>query len=81
VFFRPATGQDAWRKRQTSPLSRPVDESKFDPDCRKILDTFRPLQKLLQKTPRADMEGFVEPPCSVPAVSPKVVRVLDNPAP
>jgi len=35
-----------------------VFKSKDDPDYRKILQTFRPIQELLKERPRADMDGF-----------------------
>jgi hypothetical protein len=50
----------------TEACGRPVFASRDDPDYRKILDTFRPIQALLKAKPRADMDGFVEPPCVVP---------------
>ncbi len=48
----------------TEACGRPVFPSRDDPDYRRILDAFRPIQELLKARPRADMEGFVEPPCS-----------------
>ena len=63
----------------TEACGRPIYESKLDPDYQRILDTFRPIQDLLRKHPRADMDGFVEPPCSVPPMTPKVVRAVDSP--
>ena len=49
----------------TESCGRPIFTTRDDPDYRKILDTFRPIQALLRAKPRADMEGFVEPPCTV----------------
>ncbi len=46
---------------------RPVFESSNDPDYQKILETFTPIRQLLKNIPRADMDGFVEPPCTLPA--------------
>ncbi len=43
---------------------RAVFASKDDPDYRKILEVFAPVRKLLEQHPRADMPGFVMPPCS-----------------
>jgi hypothetical protein len=45
-----------------------VFASKDDPDYRRILQTFEPLQELLEQRPRADMPGFqfeCEPPAAV----------------
>jgi len=42
----------------TEKCGRAVFESKNDPDYQKILETFRPIQKLLKERPRADMPGF-----------------------
>ena len=46
-----------------------VFASKDDPDYRKIIDTFKPVQQLLEERPRADMDGF-QPidDCTVPYV-------------
>ena len=52
----------------TETCGRPVFASKDDPDYVKILAPFRPIQKLLKERPRADMDGFVEPPCTAPVV-------------
>ena len=49
----------------TEACGKAVFTSKDDPDYRKILDQFTPIQKLLEKRPRADMPGFVMPPCSL----------------
>ncbi|MFH1267798.1 MAG: hypothetical protein ABIK89_18940 [Planctomycetota bacterium] len=58
-----------------------VFASKDDPDYQKILDTFRPIQQLLKEEPRADMDGFIEPPCRVPVSPPRVAHAEDGPAP
>ena len=41
-----------------------VFADKNDPDYRKLLGVFEPIQELLKNRPRADMPGFVMPPCS-----------------
>ena len=51
----------------TQACGQPVFESTDDPDYQKILKTFAPIRQLLETTPRADMPGFVEPPCTLPA--------------
>jgi len=43
----------------TQRCGKAIFKSKDDPDYRKLLETFKPLQKLLADRPRADMEGFV----------------------
>jgi len=45
----------------TEACGRAIFASKDDPDYRKILETFKPVQELLEKRPRADMQGFVLP--------------------
>ncbi len=50
----------------TEACGRPIFSSKEDPDYRKILAVFRPIQELLKEQPRADMDGFVCPPCHTP---------------
>jgi hypothetical protein len=52
----------------TEACARAVFATKDDPDYRLLIETFRPIQELLRRVPRADMEGFVPPPCRVPAV-------------
>jgi hypothetical protein len=42
----------------TEKCGRPVFPSKDDPDYRKLLDTFRDIQQLLENLPRADMADF-----------------------
>ena len=42
----------------TERCGRAVFTSKADPDYQKLLDVFRPIQKLLEERPRADMPGF-----------------------
>jgi hypothetical protein len=42
----------------TEKCGRAVFASKDDPDYRKLLEVFRPIQELLEKRPRADMPGF-----------------------
>ena len=59
----------------TEACGRPVFASRDDVDYRKILDTFRPIQALLKAKPRADMDGFVEPPCVVPQAMPGRVTI------
>jgi hypothetical protein len=51
----------------TERCGKAIFRSKDDPDYRKIVDTFKPLQKLLTERPRADMDGF-QPidDCTVP---------------
>ena len=49
----------------TQQCGRAVFASTDDPDYRKILETFRPVQKLVDDLPRADMPNFIEPPCPV----------------
>ena len=44
---------------------------KNDPDYQKLLAVFGPVQKLLKQRPRADMPGFVMPPCSELKHTPK----------
>lgn len=60
----------------TEACGRAVFASKDDPDYRKILDVFRPVQELLKKQPRADMPGFIEPPCKVPAAGKELAKGL-----
>ncbi len=48
----------------TEACGRAVFPSKDDPDYRRILEVFGPVQDLLEQLPRADMPGFVMPPCS-----------------
>jgi len=43
----------------TEKCGKPVFTSTDDPDYRKIVATFEPIHKLLDKIPRADMESFV----------------------
>jgi len=51
----------------TERCGRPVFASTDDPDYRKIVDLFRPIQELLRGRPRADMENFTPiDDCSVP---------------
>lgn len=47
----------------TEACGRAIFASREDPDYRKILDTFRPIQELLRAKPRPDTDGYVEPPC------------------
>jgi hypothetical protein len=47
----------------TQKCSKVVFQSQSDPDYQKILAVFKPLQKLIAKTPRADMPGFAQPSC------------------
>jgi len=47
----------------TQKCARIVFSSTDDPDYQKILETFRPVQELIERLPRADMPDFVEPPC------------------
>ena len=42
----------------TEKCGQAVFPSKEDPDYRKLLDVFRPIQQLLEERPRADMPGF-----------------------
>ena len=42
----------------TEKCGRPIFKSKTDPDYRKIMDLFRPLQEMLEQRPRADMLAF-----------------------
>ncbi|MDR3110141.1 MAG: hypothetical protein LBU65_10730 [Planctomycetaceae bacterium] len=49
----------------TQKCGKPVFETKDDPDYKKIIDTFKPIQMLVTEKPRADMPEFVEPPCRV----------------
>ncbi|MCL2306141.1 MAG: hypothetical protein FWC43_12430, partial [Planctomycetaceae bacterium] len=49
----------------TQKCARIVFVSTDDPDYQKILETFRPVQELVERLPRADMPGFVEPPCQL----------------
>jgi len=58
----------------TEVCGRAVFASKDDPDYRKILHVFRPVRKLLEARPRADMDGFVLPPCEVPATPKKLAQ-------
>jgi len=48
----------AKRSGGTEKCGRAVFPSKEDPDYRKLLDVFRPIQELLKQRPRADMPGF-----------------------
>ena len=41
----------------TEACGKAIFESKADPDYQKILGVFKPLQEMLEKTPRADMGG------------------------
>ena len=41
----------------TEACGRPVFPSREDPDYRKILDTFSPLRRMVEKRPRMDMPG------------------------
>ena len=43
----------------TEKCGKVVFASTADPDYRKIIETFEPIHKLLDETPRADMAGFV----------------------
>ncbi|MDR0384817.1 MAG: hypothetical protein LBH60_01920 [Prevotellaceae bacterium] len=45
----------------TQKCAKIIFQSKSDPDYQRILETFRPLQKLAADIPRADMPGFVPP--------------------
>ncbi|MBI4601886.1 MAG: hypothetical protein HY721_07980 [Planctomycetes bacterium] len=45
----------------TEACGRAVFASKNDPDYRRILAVFRPIQELVRASARADMAGFVEP--------------------
>ena len=56
----------------TQACGKAVFQTKDDPDYQKILDVFRPVQELLRERPRADMPGFVLPPCSGPEQCPRV---------
>ncbi|MDR2705398.1 MAG: hypothetical protein LBC02_06440 [Planctomycetaceae bacterium] len=47
----------------TQKCSKIIFQSQSDPDYQKILETFKPLQKLIAETPRADMPDFVPPSC------------------
>jgi len=42
----------------TEKCGQAVFKSKEDPDYRKLLEVFRPIQELLERRPRADMPGF-----------------------
>ncbi len=42
----------------TEKCGRPIFKSKADPDYRKIMDLFTPLQEMLEQRPRADMLAF-----------------------
>jgi hypothetical protein len=42
----------------TEKCGRAVFASRDDPDYRKLVDLFRPIQQLLEQRPRADMPGF-----------------------
>ena len=42
----------------TEKCGKPVFKTKADPDYRKLLETFTPIQELLDERPRADMPGF-----------------------
>ncbi len=42
----------------TEKCGRPIFKSKSDPDYRKIMDLFQPLQEMLEQRPRADMLAF-----------------------
>ena len=48
----------------TQACGRTVFPSKDDPDYRRILEVFRPVRQLLASQPRADLPGFVMPPCA-----------------
>ena len=48
----------------TEACGKAVFAGKDDPDYQKILSVFAPVQNLLKQRPRADMPGFVMPPCS-----------------
>jgi hypothetical protein len=45
----------------TQKCAKVIFRSKDDPDYQKILETFKPVQQLVQKIPRADMPNFVPP--------------------
>ena len=47
----------------TQKCAKIVFESVDDPDYRKIMETFLPVQERVEELPRADMPNFVEPPC------------------
>ena len=47
----------------TQKCAKPVFASADDPDYQRILETFQPVQELVETLPRADMPDFVEPPC------------------
>lgn len=47
----------------TQKCSEIVFRSQSDPDYQKILETFKPLQKLVKEVPRADMPNFTPPSC------------------
>jgi len=49
----------------TEACGEAVFASKEDADYQKLLTVFEPIQRLLERHPRADMDGFVMPPCSV----------------
>ena len=48
----------------TEACGKAVFADTSDPDYQKLLDVFEPVQNLLKQRPRADMPGFVMPPCS-----------------
>jgi hypothetical protein len=45
----------------TQKCSKVIFQSKSDPDYQKILEAFKPLQKLITEIPRADMPNFTPP--------------------
>ena len=48
----------------TEACGQAIFTTQDDPDYQKILAVFAPIQDLLKRRPRADMPGFVMPPCS-----------------
>ncbi len=48
----------------TEACGQAIFTTRDDPDYQKILAVFAPIQDLLKRRPRADMPGFVMPPCS-----------------
>ena len=54
----------------TEACGKAVFADKNDVDYQKLLSVFVPVQNLLKRRPRADMPGFVMPPCSTPGLAP-----------
>ena len=50
----------------TQKCAKIVFSSTDDPDYRKILETFLPVQQRVEKLPRADMPDFIDPLCNNP---------------